>query len=282
MTSGLSHNYYKAFAPRIGLAWSPTGSGKTSVRAGFGIFYNPVEQLVYKQFNGAPPFGAAPFLTNILYNTPYEHQNGSIAVNPFPLNNEPPFGQPVDWSIFRPTSLFGQQNPDRRPQMAEQYNLTLQHQFAHDIVVQIGYVGSEGHFLTINHDLNPGTAQTCLDLNLIPGQSCGPFAADNKFFIPANAIPNEVHTASAVWIGPKRHRAKPTSPSRWLACGSTLRPCVSQHAASAALRMGNRYLVFTRPDNIGNSNYNSLQISAEKRAAKRPRSPGRIHIQQVR
>jgi hypothetical protein len=266
--SGLSHNYYKAFAPRIGLAWSPTGSGKTSVRAGFGIFYNPVEQLVYKQFNGAPPFGAAPFLTNILYNTPYEHQNGSIAVNPFPLNNEPPFGQPVDWSIFRPTSLFGQQNPDRRPQMAEQYNLTLQHQFAHDIVVQIGYVGSEGHFLTINHDLNPGTAQTCLDLNLIPGQSCGPFAADNKFFIPANAIPNGVtlhlpygsvpsvtgpNPQPITLVGLRKYSSPLCQPTTGVGCPPDGQPVFGS--------------IYTA-DNIGNSNYNSLQISAEKRAAK--------------
>jgi outer membrane receptor protein involved in Fe transport len=44
--TGLTQTYYNAFAPRIGIAWSPGSSGKTSIRAGWGLFYNPIEQLV--------------------------------------------------------------------------------------------------------------------------------------------------------------------------------------------------------------------------------------------
>ena len=46
----MTSTYYKAFAPRIGIAWSPGSSGKTSIRAGWGLFYNPIEQLVLAQF----------------------------------------------------------------------------------------------------------------------------------------------------------------------------------------------------------------------------------------
>ena len=45
--AGLTSTYYKAFAPRIGMAWSPGTSGKTSFRAGWGLFYNPIEELVH-------------------------------------------------------------------------------------------------------------------------------------------------------------------------------------------------------------------------------------------
>ena len=287
---GLSYNYYKAFGPRIGLAWSPFGSPKTSVRAGFGMFYNPVEQLVYKQFNGAPPFGAAPFLTNILYNTPYQHQDGTTAVNPFPLFNQPPAGQPVDWSIFRPTSLFGQQNPHRRPEEAQQYNLTIQHQFAHDLVLQVGYVGSEGHFLAINHDLNPGNAQTCLDLAAVsafyapaaPGAppnpnankalsiayACGPFFADSPYSLPARSIPagftlhlpyGSVPSVTGpnpqpiTLVGLRQYSSPLCQPTTGVGCPPDGHPVFGS--------------IYTA-DNAGNSNYNSFQVSVEKRAAK--------------
>jgi hypothetical protein len=265
--SGLTETYYKGFAPRTGLAWSPGSSGRTSIRVGFGMSYNPIEQLVYKQFNGAPPFGAAPFISNILFNTPYEFQDGSVAINPFPVNNSPPPFQPVDWSIFRPTFAFGQQLPHQHPQYAEQYNFTIHRQLAKDLVVQMGYVGSEGHHLNINHDLNIGLAQPCLDLNRIPGQSCGPFGADRRFYIPAGAIPpgftlhlpygsvpsvTGPNTTPIVLVGLRPYSSPSCEPTTGVGCPTDNVPV-----------FGSIYPA----DSMGNSNYNSLQISAEKRAA---------------
>ena len=38
------HDYRKQFAPRLGIAYSPGDSGKTVLRAGFGLFYNDLAQ----------------------------------------------------------------------------------------------------------------------------------------------------------------------------------------------------------------------------------------------
>ena len=38
---GIAHSYYKGFGPHVGFVWNPYGTGKTSIRAAYGIFYNP-------------------------------------------------------------------------------------------------------------------------------------------------------------------------------------------------------------------------------------------------
>jgi len=196
---GLSNTYYKSFAPRIGIAWSPDakdgllgklfgGAGKTSIRAGFGIFYNPVEQLVLEQFSAEPPFGGSTFVFNTQFNTPFLGQDGQTAFpNPFNGILNPPRGQPVDWSVFRPILLFGQAAKNPRTQYAEQYNLTIQREVAKDLVLQLSYVGRQGHRLLASQDLNPGNPQTCLDIINITGGQCGPFLADSpySFTVPA-------------------------------------------------------------------------------------------------
>src|SRR5713101_3423360 len=199
--NGLAQSYYKSFAPRIGLAWSPSaqdgilhklfgGAGKSSIRAGFGMFYNPVEQLVLEQFSAEPPFGGSTFVFNTLFNTPFLSQDGSTSFpNPFHGILNPPRNQPVDWSVFRPILLFGQAAKNPRTQYAEQYNLTIQREVVKNMVLQLSYVGRQGHRLLASQDLNPGNSQTCLDLNATMGVgTCTPFLADNSFFIPSGTV----------------------------------------------------------------------------------------------
>jgi len=212
---GLTTTYYKAFAPRIGIAWSPGwtegwlarltgGPGKTSVRAGYGIFYNPIEQLVLEQFSAEPPFGGSTFLSNTLFNTPFVFQAGGTAPNPFQgvINQTPqtpcavvasttgPNGC-VDWSTFRPLLLFGEFQPHLKAQYAEQYNLTIERQLSRDMKLIVSYVGTQAHHLLASHDLNAGNAQTCAEIAQIATNDptgkvtgCGPVGADAAYFIP--------------------------------------------------------------------------------------------------
>jgi hypothetical protein len=198
--AGLTNTYKKSFAPRLGLAWSPDwssgplaklggGPGRSSVRLGWGMFYDGVEELVQAQFTAQPPFGGSAFLSNPFFNTPFLSQDGTVNPNPFHGVLNPTPGTPVDFSMFRPIELFGNFPNILPSQYAEQYHLTLQREISQNTLLQLGYVGSQGHRLLAIMDQNPGNADTCLDLNLIPGQSCGPYGSDNSYTIPAGAIP---------------------------------------------------------------------------------------------
>jgi hypothetical protein len=205
--AAMTSTYYKAFAPRIGIAYSPNSSGgflgklfgnngATSIRAGWGLFYNPMEELVLAQFGAEPPFGGSSSLFNTFFNTPFVYQaGGSPAPNPFNGILTPTPGQPVDYSLFRPLLLYGEFEPHLRTQYTSQYNLTIQRQLTKDMMLQLGYVGSEGHRLLASHDINPSSPQTCLDMynlyNLNPNNvtsfgtptQCGPFLEDTQWTV---------------------------------------------------------------------------------------------------
>ncbi len=209
--AAMTSTYYKAFAPRVGIAYSPNSSGgflgklfgnngATSIRAGWGLFYNPMEELVLAQFGAEPPFGGSSSLFNTFFNTPFVYQaGGSPAPNPFNGILTPTPGQPVDYSLFRPLLLYGEFEPHLRTQYTSQYNLTIQRQLTKDMMLQLGYVGSEGHRLLASHDINPSSPQTCLDMynlyNLNPNNvtsfgtptQCGPFLEDTQWSV---TVPN--------------------------------------------------------------------------------------------
>ena len=199
--SGLTDSYLKAFAPRLGLAWSPNwsqgwlakisgGPGKSSVRLGWGMFYDSNEELLLgENFTAQPPFGGSTAISNVFFNTPFLGQDGAITPNPFHGFLDPKPGSPVDFSVFRPITLYGNFPQTLRNQYSDHYHLTVQRELTRDTLWQFGYVGSQGHRLLAALDQNYGTPQTCLDLNQIPGMSCGPFGADAAYTIPANAIP---------------------------------------------------------------------------------------------
>ena len=283
--AALTQTYYRAFAPRIGLAWSPSassgwlskllgGPGKTSIRMGWGMFYNPVEQLVLEQFSAEPPFGGSSTFNNILFNTPFVGQDGTINPNPFNGILNPPRGQPVDWSRFRPILLYGQFQPHLRSQYSDQYNFTIQRELVNNLLVQVGYVGTQGHRLLATHDLNYGNAQTCLDLNQLStlandsNLSCGPFYADSSFSIAAGEIPAgfTLHLPYGSVKSVTGPNAKPISlvglrpyssplcePTTGVGCPPDGVPVFSS--------------IFAQ-DTISNSNYNSFQANVEKRLSK--------------
>lgn len=302
---GLTTTYYKAFAPRIGLAYSPGwttgwlakltgGPGKSTIRGGYGIFYNPIEQLVLEQFSAEPPFGTSVSLSAPMFNTPFILQNGTPNPNNSSgvINQTPktpcfdPAGPAgcVDWSAFRPALLFGEFQPHLRSQYAEQYNFTIERQLSKDMLLRVAYVGTQAHHLLASQDLDYGNAQTCQDINTLSGPgTCGPFGSDLAYSVnvPAGVTFHLPYAPGPVAGGPNIPcpNQNPNNPAACTIVGAQnggtnvnlvgLRPYSSPNCDPLA-NVGcpaDGIPVFSNifaENTIANSNYNGLQVSVEK------------------
>ena len=275
--AGMTQTYYKAIAPRIGIAWSPGNSGKTSIRAGWGLFYNPIEQLVLAQFGAEPPFGGSTIVNETQFNLPFLGQDGATTyLNPFNGVISPKRGTAQDWATFEPIDLFGDFQPHMRTQYSAQYNMTIQRELARDTKLEIGYVGSQGHRLLATHDINYSNPQTCLDLDQIlptaPGTplTCAQFGEDSSFFIPPGTVlPVALHLPYA-----QNHSVIPAGttigPNGITLVG--LRPysspqCDPLTGIGCPVDGVPAFTSIFAQDTIASSAYNSLQVSLEKKFA---------------
>lgn len=161
---------YKDVAPRFGFAWSPNkmgrltgGPGKTSIRGGFGIYYNRFNGETALQTQGSPPFAiistgigdAGIPGTSPVFAAPFTGYAGGGAIVSLP-NKFPYAPSPTpDFSVTEPLSI-SVYDPNISIPYAENYSLTIERQIGSSSVVSIGYVGSEGRRLLITREINPG------------------------------------------------------------------------------------------------------------------------------
>jgi hypothetical protein len=126
--------------------------------------------------------------------------------------------------------MYGQFLPDQRPQYMEQYNLMTEYQLSPSMLIAAGYVGSQGHRLLANYDMNPGNPELCLQL---ASQGCGPWAEDQNY------------------VGPSGETIFGTRPAGAFSNNGSIEAVsniLAQHT-------------------ISNSNYHSLQARIERRSA---------------
>ena len=130
------------FQPRLGFAWDPKGDGKSSIRAGAGIFYNHNTLSDVTLEGGVTPYQLASEVFNGLADCPGSAvtalrtcaASGATAPQlPIPMTgNDLKNDVPVVYS----------------------WNFTLEHMFFNDTLVSVGYVGNRGRHMPINADLN--------------------------------------------------------------------------------------------------------------------------------
>jgi carboxypeptidase family protein len=131
--AGLIPTFKKAFAPRVGVAWDPTGSGNWLVTSAYGIYYEP-----YYTGQGGPlqsPISAPPYL-----------QTEQISLSPTqPLNFADPYnGNPPPANTFA-TPLTNLTLAANLPlPYAQDWDLNIQRSLGKDLLLEVGYVGTKG------------------------------------------------------------------------------------------------------------------------------------------
>jgi len=194
------------FVPRIGIAYSPQdedgligklfgGAGKSSIRAGFGIFHTAYEGLSAGIMSACAPYGYDYDSTvgQPLFNEPFvSATTGLNNGQPFP-SPIPPFGASpshpnttVDWSKYTPITgdpAFYYRNTSP---YTESYMLSVERELTTATFMKVSYVGSQAHHLLVLTSADPGNAALCLSVSqasqVKPGTPiCGPFAEGGIF-----------------------------------------------------------------------------------------------------
>jgi hypothetical protein len=190
---------------RFGIAYSPSksdgllgrifgGPAKTSMRAGYGMFYSVVEGNTIAIDEPQPPYGlsytspAPP-----LFATPFiSARDGSVHVNPFPVTFPPlnaSLDHPnpnIDFSPYIPQAGMTAPYPRNTYPYNENYFFEIERQLPGNSVLSLAYVGSQAHHLLLVYSANPGDPALCLALSnpaaVAPeSATCGPFAEDATY-----------------------------------------------------------------------------------------------------
>jgi len=241
--STLAPTHYNNFAPRVGLAYSPSrdtgplhwllgSSGQSSIRAGYGIFYTAIEDLTDALEIGDPPYGLFYSSPNPpLFATPFvDRGTGNSEGQRYPVVFPPPNVSParpdpnVNWAQFEPISSSpGYWYKNRLP-YAEHYELSFERQLGNNSLINISYVGTQSHRQLVLVNANPSIPALCLSVSqpsqVAPGgATCGPFAETGTFT-----------TASGQTVVPRQ-------------------PLGADFGSTGLY------------ENVGNANYNSLEVT---------------------
>ena len=128
----LKDQNYHLFAPRLGVAYDLFGNGKTALRAGLGQFYQRDRTAIYTMSSNAP------FALSI--------SEKSRALDGAPLSA-------VEFATAA-TSPSGGIDPSNTMPNSWQWNVTVEHSFARETSLQVGYVGNRAIHQLTTYDIN--------------------------------------------------------------------------------------------------------------------------------
>ena len=214
----LAPTRWNNFAPRLGLAYSfgdhggvlgkiLGASGSTSIRAGWGIFYQTFEGATDFNEIGDAPFGNYTGQPEPTFAAPFTNRAAGTSIpNFFPVAapprnfsaSHPASGPPYDTlpEFFSAFGTIGSSpaffSGNRLP-YAEEYELSIEHQITRSDLVTVSYVGTQAHRLLSSMSANPGNPALCLSLSQTSEVQagvtpCGPGGENNVYIRPDNSF----------------------------------------------------------------------------------------------
>ena len=139
---------WKNVAPRVGFAWDVFGDGKTSVRGGYGMFFDQPNTISWNSQADQAPFGTVLSTAGNAVNSLVNPYAGTV--NPFPSDLNPPKN-----AFFPQGSSQFLYVADMRNPYVQAWNFTVERRLPGSFVVRSSYVGSKGTRLVAIRELNP-------------------------------------------------------------------------------------------------------------------------------
>ena len=131
------------FSPRVGFGWRLPGKGQTSLRGAYGLFYSPEVINTFRNLGFQNPFGTT-YTLSVRPANPTQPQPAFTVQNP--LAGATP--------AVNTATVLGI-NPHFKDSYSSEWNLTLQHMFGTNTLLEIAYRGSSSQHLTseLNYNL---------------------------------------------------------------------------------------------------------------------------------
>jgi Carboxypeptidase regulatory-like domain len=141
--AGCVNNHLFNPVPRVGFAWDPKGDGKTSVRAGYGMFF---EHGTGDEANAGSLEGSAPNVLSVTQPFPAGYACiGNYGKDCNPNGISLPGAFPLNFTSIPTQTKYS---------YSQQWSLSVQRELPKDFLATFAYVGSKGTHLTVERQLN--------------------------------------------------------------------------------------------------------------------------------